>query len=465
MKNISKIFSILILVVFTIPVFSQGNYLGYDMEGVPQSSNFNPAFRPDAKVFVGIPGISNINIGYYNTSFSFNDIFVEEPGSDSMYLDLNKLSNNNESLNYLSESASIELISFGFKAGFAFLSFGVNTNINTRLFYNTDLVKFAWEGNGGSINENFVMSKTAAFEEHYNKYFAGLNFPVGEHIDVGIRFNFLQGLSSVYSVNNDLELSTNVDNENGVYFKGKTNFEFNTSALTYLIGDSATLSIKDYFLNYNNKGFSVDLGVNVKINDNFSFQLSGTNLGFITWSSYGKTYSSNVNDVYFDGVEYDFVNNEGDEDAFEKYINALDSIFSVQESVKTFSSNLRSSIFANGQYLTENQKHRFNLLFSGRFLENSFEYAFSAGYTYNPYGKFSAKINYTYMKYAPLNLGAGFFFNFKPFQFYVMADNVIGYFKIYDQRFLDLRFGFNILIPEKKNKKSNIDVPVENNSF
>ena len=464
MKVIYKISLVLIFLMPVMSGFSQGNYLGYDMSGIPQSSYSNPAFRPNAKVFVGIPVISSINIGYYNSSFTFDDIFVQEPGSDSLYLDLSRLANNNQQLNYLSESASIDIISFGFQAGITFLSFGVNTNINTRFFYNTDLVKLAWEGNGSSINEDFILSKSTVFEEHYNEYFAGLNFPVGRYVDVGIRFNFLQGLSSVYSVNRDLELTTNVNDENGVYLDGKTDFEVNISALTYLISDSATLSVKDYFLNYNNKGFSIDLGVNVKINDNFSVQVSGTNLGFITWRSYGKTYSSSEKDIYFDGVNYDFINNESDNSAFDVYLDALDSIFNVKESSKIFSSNLRSGLFANGQYLMVNKKHRFNLLFSGRFLENDFEYAISAGYTYNPFGKFSAKLSYTYMEYAPLNLGAGFFFNFKPFQLYLMADNIIGFFNVFDQKFLDFRFGFNVLIPAKKVIHNN-DIPIQKVSY
>ncbi len=431
-------------------VMAQGNYLGYDMSGIPQSAYNNPAFRPNANVFVGLPVISNIQVGYYNTSFAFDDIFIEEGGNDSLYLDLNALAHNGEKVNYISESASVDLMSFGFKAGSAFLSFGVNTHVNTRFFYNSDLVKLAWEGNGGYINDDFVMSETGVFEEHYNKYFAGLAFPVGRHVNVGLRLSFIQGLSSIYSVDKNLNLTTAVDSANGVYFEGQTDFELNTSAITYFIDDSATLTPEDYLFNFDNRGFSIDVGVDVKINEHFSFQFSATNLGFITWRTYGKTYSSKVNDIYFDGAEYDLFDDNNEDDPVEAYLNTLDSIFNVEESVKIYSTNLRANIFGNAQYTLLNPRHRFNLLFAGRFLENSFEYAFSAGYTYNPDGKFSAKLNYTYMKNAPLNLGAGFFFNFKPFQIYVMADNIVGMAQWYDARFLDFRFGINILIPSKK---------------
>ena len=429
---------------------AQANYSGYDMAGIPQTLYSNPAFRPDAKFFIGLPVISNVNASYNNTSFSFNDIFVEEPGTDSLFLDLSKLAHSNNKINYISGNASVELLSFGFKTGSAFLSFGVNTNFNTRIFYNSDLIKLLWEGNGGYINDDIVLSKTGVFQEHYNKYYAGMSVPVGKYADIGIRVGFVQGLSSVYTVNNNVILKTVVDTLNGVYFTGETDYELNTSTAAYLFGDSASIVMNKYFVNFNNSGLSLDAGVNVKVNKRLAFQLSVNNLGFITWRTYNKTYSSKNKNVYFDGVEYDFFDENNGDDPVESYLNALDSIFKIKESVKVYSSNLRGNIFANGQFSLLNPQHRFNILFAGRFLEEDFEYAVSAGYTYNPAGKFSAKLSYTYIKHSPLNIGAAFFFNFKPFQIYMMADNITGIIRWYDTYFADLRFGINILIPAKK---------------
>lgn len=441
-----------------LTVSAQGNFTGYDMSGIPQTMYNNPALTPKAKVFVGIPLLSNIKLGYYNTAFSFDDIFLNEPGSDSLYLDLSRVANNNESINYISESTTLELISFGFKVGKSFLSFGVNTNVNVRFFYDSDLIKLAWEGNGTYLNQDIVLTQTNVFEEHFNKYYAGISVPIGDWLNVGARFNYIQGLSSAYGENRNTKLRTNVDDELGLYFTGSADFEMNTSGLTYLVSDSATLEPLDYLMNFQNSGFSVDLGVDVKINDRFSVQASVTNLGKINWNSYDKTYTSDVKDIYFDGAYYDLFNDEDeDQDPMDAYLDAWDSIFQITESEKVYSTNLRTNIFANGQYTMTNDRHRFNLLFAGRFLEESFEYSFSAGYTYNPYGKFSAKVTYTYMEHAPLNLGGGFFFNFKPFQIYMMADNIMGMFMWYDQRFLDFRFGLNILIPD--HKKS--DIPSE----
>ena len=111
----------------------------------------------------------------------------------------------------------------------------------------------------------------------------------------------------------------------------------------------------------------------------------------------------------------------------------------------------------NGQYITLDQRNSFNLLFAGRFLENTFEFALSAGYTFAPSEKFAMKFAYNYLRYAPLNLGLGFYFNFKPFQFYFSTDNVAGLIYPTGQHYADFHFGLNILIPyQYKN-----DVPWE----
>jgi hypothetical protein len=456
----TKLITFICFLITFIPfeTFSQGNYLIYDMSEIPQTSDLNPAFTPHSKFFIGIPAISNIDIGYYNTCFTIDDILIQYQNNDSLYLDFSKPASSKNKIDYFSQSAAVDIISLGFNAGNAFVTLGINTNLNIRFFYTSDLVKLLWYGNGNYINENMNMDKSSVFETNYNKYYAGLSFPTGRHVTLGIRASFIQGLSSITTSNNNLTLSTNVNDQTGVYLTGKTNFDVNTSVITYLFGDSATITPDEYFFNFKSKGFSLDIGVDVIINDNFSFQLSATNLGFITWRTYGKTYSSYNKDIYFDGAVYDFTDEDNENEALDSYLDALDSIFKIKESIKVFSSNLKTNIFANGQYTLLNEKHRFNLLFSGRFLEEAFEYAISVGYTYNPKGKFSTKISYTYLKYAPLNLGAGFFFKFKPFQLYMATDNILGMINWNDTQFIDFRFGLNIFIPSKIIKH---EIPVQ----
>ncbi len=45
----------------------------YFMDKMPQTIQYNPAFHPDLKFYIGLPALSGINVNAYNTGFSYND--------------------------------------------------------------------------------------------------------------------------------------------------------------------------------------------------------------------------------------------------------------------------------------------------------------------------------------------------------------------------------------------------------
>lgn len=44
----------------------------YFMERLPQYISYNPAFVPDMKLFVGLPGIGGVAANAYNSGFNYN---------------------------------------------------------------------------------------------------------------------------------------------------------------------------------------------------------------------------------------------------------------------------------------------------------------------------------------------------------------------------------------------------------
>jgi hypothetical protein len=427
-------------------LFSQTGFTEYGLKGIPQSSNLNPAFKPNASLVFGLPVISSVNAGIYNTAFSFNDIFVQHPGDDSLYFNLTRPINSKSSSNYLSESFSVDLLSVGFRAGNGFMTVGIRNRVNARFYYTPDLLRFLWNGNGGYIGEQLFLSGTALYEEHFNDYYAGISFPVGYNVDVGIRAHFLQGLSNISTGRSNLTLLTEPDNVTGYRLTAQTDFSVETSGINDLLSDSTDFSPVDYFMNFGNIGYSFDVGIDARMGEQFVLQASVTDLGQLFWYGNPKNYSSSEAEVTFNGIDYDF-SAENESNAFETYMDSLGNLLEVKEDARVYQSFLRTSMFLNGQYITLDEKHVFNLLFAGRFLEQSFEFALSAGYTFMPSDKFAFKLSYNYLKYAPLNLGLGFYFNFKPFQLYFTTDNVAGLFYIYGQHYADFHFGLNILIP------------------
>lgn len=460
MKRVGKIVIVFLCVITFTPLFSfaQGALIEYGMQGIPQSAALNPAFRPNASLVVGLPVMSSVYAGAYNTAFSFDDIFVTNNQDDSLYFDLSKPASSKVGLNYFRENINVDLLSIGFNIDKTFLTFGVKNRLSSRLFYTTDLLKFLWNGNAHYEGEKLDLTKSGIYEEHLNVYYLGLSFPVSYSVDMGFRVSFLQGLSSFNTKSSKLSLITNTNNQSGFDFVAQTDFNIETSEIVNLFSDSTNFSPTDYLLSFNNVGFSIDAGVNVRFGDQFTLQASVVDLGGIYWYGNPESFSSKEKEITFDGIEYDF--NAGNEsNAFETYLDSLGSLLHVNKSEEIYSTSLRAKVFLNGQYCSLNQKNRINLLFGGRFLEESFEYAISVGYMFAPSDKFALKLNYSYLKYAPLNAGLGFYFTFKPFQIYVATDNVMSFFKWSAQKYANLHFGINILIPSNSNRKG--EIPVE----
>ena len=468
MKRVGKIIIFIGVLTFT-PLFllAQGALIEYGMQGIPQSAAQNPAFRPNASLVIGLPVMSSVYAGAYNTAFSFDDIFVTNNQDDSLYLDLSKPASSKVNLNYFRENLTIDLLNIGFNIDKTFLTFGVRNRLSSRLYYTTDLLRFLWNGNTQYVGEKLDLTGTGIYEEHVNEYYLGLSFPVSYSIDMGFRVNFLQGLSSFNTKSSKLSFVTNTNNQSGFDFVAQTDFNIESSEIVNLFSDSTNFSPADYLLSFNNIGFSIDAGVNVRFGDQFTLQASVVDLGKIYWYGNPKSYSSEEKNITFDGIEYDFNADNNDDnhgDVFETYLDSLGSLLHVNEGNEIYSTSTRANVFLNGQYCSLNQKSRANLLFAGRFLEESFEYAISVGYMYAPSDKFAVKLNYSYFKYAPLNVGFGFYFTFKPFQIYIATDNVISFFKWSSQKYANFHFGINILIPSHSNRKGEIPVEHKNES-
>ncbi len=60
-----------------------GNNTSYFLSNLPQRYRLNPAYQPEYKVFVGLPGLSGISVNYLNSSFTAEDMLYKK--NDSVY--------------------------------------------------------------------------------------------------------------------------------------------------------------------------------------------------------------------------------------------------------------------------------------------------------------------------------------------------------------------------------------------
>ena len=436
-----------------LQVSGQNNYIFYGLESVPQSSFLNPAFNTHTKLVVGIPALSNLDLSYYNTAGAFNDFFSTEKGTDSLYFDLTKVINQNHPIDHLNVALNHDLLFIGFKIKESFLSFGVRQRVMLSADLPSDLFKFAWNGNAPYVGQTLDLSTTSINENHLLDYHIGLSIPVAEGLRVGFRLHLLQGLSNIYTENNRLQMTTLREGTHAYEVLASTHFVVNTSG----IPDSTGFQPDTYFTNFKNIGFSLDLGATYQINQQFSVSFSLLDMGSNNFRANTKSYQSEEDSIHFNGFQLDFTSND---DPFSNIGDSLSNLLHVTDFAQNYRAKIPKQLHLGGQYLSHDQKNRASILFSGRFYPDYFETALSLSYERFLSQSFSVKVNYTYLKYAPLNLGLAFALNAKPFQFYVYTNNIMGI-QWDNQKLIQVGFGLNIRIAE--NNPPFVNAPARNN--
>lgn len=443
-----RIICISLLLLFAVKIQAQTDYTLHGFRFIPQSNYSNPSIIPDAYLTVGIPFISSFSNSTFNSSFSFNDLFLEREGSDSLYLNLSAVVQNAEKqTGYFTEVVDQDLIYVGIKAGKGFVNFGIRNRLYVRTFYTKDLLDVLWNGTAHKMGETINLSNTSLSADHFFSYYFSYAFPVSNFVHLGVRVNYNQGLSNISTERSHLKLRTNED-PNSVYsMTASSDFLVHTSQIATTTSNGG-ISLQDYFLNFENRGFSFDLGANFRFSDRVSLNFSGLDLGYITWKSNTMSYESKEDTIHFDGIYADITNK--DVDIFQMYGDSLKELFHVKEYSTVYMTNFPVRLTATLEYYSWDRSNRLSFMFAGRFLKTYFEPSFSFGFDRKVSRHFAYKLSYTYLSYAPLNVGFGLALNARPFQFYFITDNMMSLLNLSGQRYVHFRFGINLLFPKKK---------------
>ncbi len=437
-----------LLLAISLTFFSvqgQNNSILYGFDVVPQSNYLNPAAQPTAKVVVGFPALSNLDVSYLNTAGTFNDFFSQQNSGDSLFLDLSKVISQNHDVEHINIAVNHDLLFIGFKIHKSFLSFGVKQRLQVNTSLPTDLFKLAWNGNAPYVGQTLNLSTIKINEDHFIDYHLGLSIPVTKKLNLGFRIHLLQGLSNIYTENNNLTFTV-LDNSQSAYsIVASTHFLVNTSGLP----DSTDFDPVAYLTNFQNLGYSLDLGIVYQINDQLGFSASLINIGSGNFKENTTSYQSEEDSIHFDGFNLDFVNN-GDDDPFQNIGDSLSDLLHVTSFSQNYHTTIPKRLLVSGQYSSKNHKTKVSVLFSGIFYSDYFQPALSLAFAQDLTNFFSVKVNYTYLKYAPMNIGLAFALNFRPFQIYAYTNNILGV-KWYDQQMIQAGIGLNIRIPDQIN--------------
>ncbi|MCX7987226.1 MAG: DUF5723 family protein, partial [Bacteroidales bacterium] len=179
-------------IILLIPYFySRGqNDVGiYFLQDLPQSSFLNPAHQIPCKVFVGIPALSSIHVGYDNSLFTYNNV-IKRTADDSIVpnFDFFLTHSRKGKIEFIRSEFELSLVHFGFKIKKRYyFSFFIRDRIDLGLLYPINLIRLPLTGNTSSIDETYRMDGLRFFATYFREWAFGVSKIIDKRLTAGVR--------------------------------------------------------------------------------------------------------------------------------------------------------------------------------------------------------------------------------------------------------------------------------------
>ncbi|RIH65361.1 hypothetical protein D1164_09530 [Mariniphaga sediminis] len=302
----------IIVISVLIPFLTHAQNTLYFMDRLPQSSNYNPAIVPNARFFIGLPGLGGYSAQAYNSGFHYNwlDNFIESVGNEGYNPDavVRSIGNYNR---FFSETRG-NILSFGFKRKEkGYFLFNASINSSSKMEVASDIVYLLTDFDDIAPDDfPIVVDDIDLLTNNYLSLGFTYSHIIDDNLTLGItpHINFnLMGIQTKnisYSVNRQ-EMG-NDDYDYDQSFTGEVILglygEINPDAV-----EGNILNLEEGLLPDNwpentrfsdlfrNKSLSLDIGATYKLNE-WMFSASVLNIGASHWKTNGYILNGNSND-------------------------------------------------------------------------------------------------------------------------------------------------------------------------
>lgn len=475
---------IVLLMIIVCNLSAQNSQVMYFMN-IPQNHLMNPALRPTNSVYVGLPGLSGINLNINNNFVNFSDVFIKGQPHDSIIsflhpdYDVDKFLAKIKDRNFFETETSVQLLGVGFSVGadgYVFLD--VNERIDGNLVLPGDLFRLALKGNQEFTGKTIDLSGLRAGIKAYHEFGLGYSRNITDKLRIGFKGKLLFGIGTASLVNNSLGITVN--NDYSHTFDANMEVRISGPVIVYQDSKNNIDSIKfdgdrfkngtyarQFFTGSTNLGFGLDIGATYELNDRTFLSAAITDLGFITWTNDVTVIKAN-NEFKFSGLNMeDYFNGSKTIDEIGRnMVDSLKNAFASTVSNKQFTTTLPFGISVAGNFSITPQIS-LGLLSYTRIIEKQAREALTLSANLNLGNVFSTSLSYTASNYRYDNIGAGISFRAGVTQFYLVSDRLPIYWdKIKDSKStvvlpsswntINLRFGMNLVfgnrVKEKKDK-------------
>jgi len=444
----------LILFVLLFQVFtsvSQVSRSVYFLEQLPSSSLTNPAFHPDYKLYVNLPVVSTLYLGF-ESPFSFDQLTAEWETGDSLYIDRETVMGALNERNYFSFEIYNEFGRIGFGAGRHYFQLGISKMFSTKFAFEKELVELFLYGNGSQrfLGKRIHLNRVGLNMTSYHEFSLGYSYRLNEKLTFGTRLKYLNGAFNVWTEKADFQL----------YTSAEPNFPITVSS-DILLRTSSTISDFDNMIDQiegykwfdisGNHGYGFDLGLEFRPEENLRINASVVDFGWINWKDNVKNFvSANPGeDFTFEGFDInDFISNGSFTDSIQ-FLDTIIDHFRLETTYDSYTSHLNPKVYLGGMWsMTKNNE--VGVMLRSDIAESrvqpsiTFNYLHRFGRVLTVYGNYSIMAN----NYA--NIGLGFITKLGPVQFYILNDMAWALVKPAEARNYNFQFGVNFVFGRSK---------------
>lgn len=471
-----KKYLMLILCSFCSLSYGQMSNTMYFMKKNPLQNKFNPAFRPECKFYIGVPGISNLHVAAGNNSLTFDDVIYKvtldgkpqtvtflhsavENGVDD-FLDAYR-----KNLRVFSDF-NIDLVNFGFRVKRSYFNVNLSTRADVQVSVPKAIPEIALVGMDEDEKKVYDLDDLNVAALLFSEVGLGYSYQINDKLTVGAKFKYLYGHANAITKFDNLKLEV-----------GKDKWAFTGDAEAYIACQGVTLvadeksmiedvefnddlEVADYAKASGN-GVAFDLGATYKVLPQLQLSASVTDLGLIHWKDNVQAMVKR-GDFVFDGIVYDV----GDDstDYGEKYEEMAEDMFKVDRNPSSYKTWLTAKALVGAEYSILKDKIGFGLLSKTYFRPSNVSEELMISANFRPADAFSASLTYSLLDGRFSNLGCGMNFNLGPVNLFFAMDNIpLKYAKSEDilipsqTKQADLSVGLNLIFGYRKDKFKEIE--------
>ncbi|MBL7802941.1 MAG: hypothetical protein JNL02_04335 [Saprospiraceae bacterium] len=411
------------------------------------ANSTNPAFFPEGKKFaIGLP--SFVLDARHSGDITYNDIFRREDGKN--LLDLGAAIDKLDPENKVNYHQRLETVTLGFRMGNGWaLQAGHSIRLDAHITYPKTLAEVLWNGNAAYLGDTLQIAPAADYAK-WQELHLGLSKNFGS-VRIGARAKYLGGVGGLQT-DEDHRTATVYTDPDFYQLTLRTDYAFNAA---YTVGSIDTAGLAFEIKNdadqgglfSSSNGYAFDLGVQAKLGERLTINLSVLDLGGkITWRDDRAAYFRSNGEFLYDGVTFpgeDLINGVDSLD-FQGQLDSLNDIFQFQKTAQEFSTTLPVRYYASASFdLTQRWRLGFTLFHENG--PNRVATAVAASAQWTPFNWLSLGAMYGVNDRSAANIGFNVIVQPGPVQIYLMSDNVLTALTPYASPAVNFRMGGSLL--------------------